>query len=369
MEQGLQRKEGEDDETYEGRRKMAEAQMQQVERMVNEIDDITFGWAIDAKQQKTYVDFVYRFVAGSKMAKQIASYDKPHTNFAGFYQPDAAVTANFASKADPELIKEDMEQFSTMIGTMRKQAEKAIDEESELPDDASREALKGAMNDFLDAAEATIEGGQMDGGAAIVLHPDSLTAVAGFLVKDPAKIESGLKKIAEVGAKEPDFGGVQWNAANHAGVNFHTMSVPVPEDQEDARKMLGEKVDVAVGIGPDAVYVAIGRDNLDAINKAIDASRVEPNKEVSPFELSISLGPIMETAAAANEKPEEQETLQAIADMLQNNAQGRDHIRLTGQFIQNGLRYRIEAEEGVLRAVGKGVTEAQRKAQEAQKPN
>jgi hypothetical protein len=369
MEQGLQRKEGEDDETYEGRRKMAEAQMQQVERMVNEIDDITFGWAIDAKQQKTYVDFVYRFVAGSKMAKQIASYDKPHTNFAGFYQPDAAVTANFASKADPELIKEDMEQFSTMIGTMRKQAEKAIDEESELPDDASREALKGAMNDFLDAAEATIEGGQMDGGAAIVLHPDSLTAVAGFLVKDPAKIESGLKKIAEVGAKEPDFGGVQWNAANHAGVNFHTMSVPVPEDQEDARKMLGEKVDVAVGIGPDAVYVAIGRDNLDAINKAIDASRVEPNKEVSPFELSISLGPIMETAAAANEKPEEQETLQAIADMLQNNAQGRDHIRLTGQFIQNGLRYRVEAEEGVLRAVGKGVTEAQRKAQEAQKPN
>jgi hypothetical protein len=368
MEQGLQRKEGEDDETYEARRKMAEVQMEQVERMVNEIDDVTFGWAIDTKEQKTFVDFVYRFVASSKMAKQIASYGKPQTNYAGFYQPEAAVTMNFASKADPQLIKEDMEQFTTMIDSMRKQAEKAIDEENELPDQASRDALKGAMNDFLDAAQATIEGGQMDGGASLVLHPDSLTFVAGFLVKQPEKFESGLKKIAEVGAKEPDFGGVQWNAANHAGVNFHTMSVPVPEDQEDARKLLGDKVDIAVGIGKEAVYVAIGHDNLNAVYQAIDASSAEPNKAVSPFELSISLGPLMETAAA-NGKEQDQEILQSIADMLENTAQGRDHIRVTGKFIPNGLQYRVEAEEGVLRAIGKGVTEAQRKAQEAQKPN
>jgi hypothetical protein len=131
--------------------------------------------------------------------------------------------------------------------------------------------------------------------------------------------------------------------------------------------MLGDKVDVAVGIGTNAVYVAIGRDNMDAINKAIDASQAEPNKEVSPFEFSLALGPIMETAAA-NGKAEDQESLQAIADMLQNTAQGRDHIRITEQFITNGARYRVEAEEGVLRAIGKGVTEAQRKAQEAEKP-
>jgi hypothetical protein len=145
------------------------------------------------------------------------------------------------------------------------------------------------------------------------------------------------------------------------------MSVPVPEEQEDARKMLGDKVDVAIGIGTDAVYVAIGRDNMDAINKAIDASKAEPNKEVAPFEVSISLGPIMETAAADG-NAENQEILQSISDMLSSTAQGRDHIRMTGKFIPNGLKYRIEAEEGVLRAIGKGVTEAQKKAQEMQKP-
>ena len=135
--------------------------------------------------------------------------------------------------------------------------------------------------------------GEMDGGAAVHLTPDSLTVVGGALIKEPAKIESGLKKLAEIAAKEPDFAGVQWNAATHDGINFHTLTVPVPEDDPEARQMLGEKVDVAVGIGPDAVYVAIGKDNLDAVNQAIDASKAEPGKEVPQFEFSMSLAQVM----------------------------------------------------------------------------
>ena len=52
--------------------------------------------------------------------------------------------------------------------------------------------------------------------------------------------------------------------------------------------------------------------------------------------------------------------------MLRNEAQGRDHIRAVGQLIPNGLSYRFEAEEGVLRAIGKAASEAQRQALQAQ---
>jgi hypothetical protein len=44
--------------------------------------------------------------------------------------------------------------------------------------------------------------------------------------------------------------------------------------------------------------------------------------------------------------------LQAIADKLNGEAKCHDHIRATGQVIPNGLRYRLEAEEGALQAVG-----------------
>jgi hypothetical protein len=248
------------------------------------------------------------------------------------------------------------------MATMRKQAEKAIDEEEDIPDDETRTAVKAALGDFMDAFQATVESGQMDGGAALHLAPGKLTLVAGAQIKDPAKFESGLKKLAAIAEKEPNFNGVQWNAATHEGVNFHTLAVPVPEDEAEARQMFGEKVDVAIGIGSDAVYVAAGAGNLDAVKKAIDTSKAEPNKSVPPFEFSASLGQIMELAAA-NGKAEDRPALQAIADMLKN-VQGRDHIRASGMLIENGLKYRLEAEEGVLRAIGKAAMIAQQKAQQ-----
>ncbi|MEX2091576.1 MAG: hypothetical protein WD971_02815 [Pirellulales bacterium] len=363
MEDGLKKKDDESDAEYESRRKLAEAKIAQLETMVNDIDDVVTGWSIDSKNQNTFLDFTCHFLPGSKMAKQIASSGTPKTNFAGFFQPDAAATLTFATQADPEAIKENIDQMRATMDTMRKQAEKAIDQEEDIPDDETRTAVKAALGDFLDAFQATMESGQMDGGAALHLGADKLTLVAGAQIKDPAKFESGLKKLAALAEKEPDFNGVQWNAATHEGVNFHTLSVPVPADEEEARKMFGEKADVAIGIGNEAVYVAVGRDNLDAVKKAIDASKAEPNKVVPPFEFSLSLGQLME-AAAANPHQDNPEMIQAIADMLKNDAQGRDHVRATYTFIDNGLKYRFEAQEGVLRAIGKAAMMAQQKAQQ-----
>jgi hypothetical protein len=246
---------------------------------------------------------------------------------------------------------------------MRKQAEKAIDEEEDIPDEETRAAVKAALGDFMDAFEATMATGQFDGGGALHLGPDKFTLVAASAIKEPTKFESGLKKLAAIAEKEPDFNGVEWNAATHEGVNFHTLAVPLPADEAEARKLFGEKVDVAIGIGSEAVYVAVGQGNLDAVKKAIDASKAEPGKEVPPFEFSASLGQIMDTVAA-NAQDENTDIYQAIAKMLKDDAQGRDHIRASGTLVENGLKYRFEAEEGVLRAIGKATTMAQQKAQQ-----
>ena len=36
---------------------MAETQMEQMVQMINEIDSLTLGWAVDAEQQRTFLDF------------------------------------------------------------------------------------------------------------------------------------------------------------------------------------------------------------------------------------------------------------------------------------------------------------------------
>jgi hypothetical protein len=366
LKQGLEQQPNEDDAAFEARKQLSEAQMAQIVRMINAIDEVTVGWALDAQQQRAYADFTYTFLPDSKMAKQMNSYGQPQTNFAGFYQSDAAVTMSFASKTDPSLIQDDIEQFRATMQTMRQQAMKALDEENEFPDDATRDAVKAAMNDFIDVLVSTIEAGEMDGGASLQLEPEKMTFVAGMLVKDPAKLEGALKKLAAAAEKDPNFPGVQWNAATHGGVNFHTMQVPVRDADPKVARLLGDKVDVAIGIGPNAIYVAAGQDYLEAVNRAIDASVADPNKAVPPFEVAVSLGPIMAMSAAYQDDAKGRQIAKSIADMLQGEAQGRDHIRMVGQFIPNGLRYRVEAEEGVLRAIGKAAAVAQEQAQQPQ---
>jgi hypothetical protein len=108
--------------------------------------------------------------------------------------------------------------------------------------------------------------------------------------------------------------------------------------------------------------LAAGKNHLEAIKKAIDASKAEPGKLVPPFELAFSLGPIMQVAAVQAPDEAQRAQIQGIAEMLQNEALGRDHLRVVGQMIPNGLKYRVEAEEGALRAVGQAAAQAQEAA-------
>ena len=351
MQQNMKKLQDETDEQFAGRQKLAEGQISQMTRLINEIDTVKVGLAIDAAEKRTFLDFTYQFVPGSKMAQQVAAYSQPSTRFAGFYQTDAAATAMVATKADPKLIADDLAQFENMMRTMRQQTEREIDKKENTRNPEAREALKAAANDVFDAIEATIKEGQIDGGGSLNASPGSITFVAGVHLNEPAKIESALKKLESVVKDSDDFSGIKWNAANHAGVSFHTITAPVPEDKSQVRKMFGETLEVAIGIGPDAVYLGGGKDNIAALTKAIDASAAARNKTVPPFAVSLSLARIMAVAADAKEG-REKEALQTIADKLNGEAKGRDHLQATGQVIPNGLRYRFEAEEGVLQAVG-----------------
>jgi hypothetical protein len=362
MQQAMEQKPDESEEQFQLRQQMAGGQLNQVKRAIEELDSVALGWTIDSEQEKTYLDVTVKAVPGSRMAEEFAAAKDSTTNFAGFYQPDAAATLIFASRSEPQ--QQDVAQLEAAMNSAREQFNKGIEANEDIPAEM-RDDLKAAAADWFDAFTATVKTGQLDGGATLQVSADSLTLVAGATVQDTAKFESGLKKLDAAAKEQHEFPGIQWNAASHQGVNFHTLSVPVPADKEAPRKLLGETADIAIGIGPEAVYLAAGRDNLEAVKKAIDASAAEKGKSVPPFELVLSLGPVAEVAAAQADEGPEKAAAQAIAEMLRAEAKGRDHLRLTGQVIPNGLRYRFEAEQGVLKALGKAAAEKQRQAQQA----
>jgi len=361
MEAGLQQQGEETDAQFAARRELSQVQIEQVKVAINELDELTFGLALDGEKLRSYFDIVYTAVPGSKLAEKIALNSDPKTNFAGFFQPDAAMMLSFASKTS----ESDVAQVEQMFEAVRKQLGAAIDKEADTASDEERALIKSAMNDFLDAFLSTLQKGVMDGGAVLNLSPSSATLIAGGLVGDPSKVESGLKKLTELAAKkESKFPGVDWDADSHADVKFHTLSIPIPNDKAEPRQLFGDSMEVAVGIGKESAFFALGRDCLEAVKRVIDTSAANPKKSVAPMEMTFALKQIMEVAASlADER--DKPNIQMVAEMLANIADGRDHVRIVVQPIPNGARTRIEAEEGVLRAIGMAVMQAQMEAASA----
>ena len=355
MEQGLVQNPDETEQEFELRKKMTQAQVDQFVQLLQDTEELSFGWSLDSREERTFLDFQMTAVPGTKMARQIEAYRDLTTDYAGFYQPDAAATFTFAAEMTPE----DVNEASQMFDGLRTQIMQQIEQEADLPDEESEEIVKAAVGDFFDAFVATVKDGKLDGGAVLNMSPDGVTFVAGGRVTDPAKVESGLKKLAELAEKEPEFPGISWNADRHGDVSFHTMSVPVPEHEAEARQLLGETMEVAIGTGGNSVYFAGGKNAVQRTKEIIDASKANTGKQVPPMELTISLGQILTTVAEVDPNP----VVTKVADMLQNEAQGRDHIRMMEQITDNGIKVRLELEEGVLRAIGTAVAESQRAAQ------
>ncbi len=331
-------------EDFAARQAQLDTAMKAQQQQFLEMDQFTVGLAIASEMQKVLLDFGYTAVPGTALAEQMAANSQATTNFAGFAQPDAAASMSFAAKVTGAT----MQQISDGMRQVREQTNANIDKEST---GATAEALKAAAADFIDAFEATAKAGSMDGGAVLLANAGSLTFVAGGLVTEPAKIESGLKKLTEAAAGDADvkLPPVQWSAATHGDVTFHVMQVPVPD--EKAKTLFGDTCDVVVGLGPQSAYVAFGRNAQDELKKVIDASASAPGKAIPPMEATVSLGKML-TMAQSIADDDKKPMLGMVAGMLTSDSSGKDHLHMIAEGVPSGMRMRLEVEEGVLKAAG-----------------
>lgn len=347
-EQGLERQPGENDEDYEARRKLTEANIDQLVQMMEELDEITLGVHINKSEGNIHFDFAYSALPNTQAALALSVYRDAKTEFAGCLNSGAAIRFNLTADSPPELVEQQREQAEAQIQSLRQQAMNAIDRDTELPNDEAREALKEAVNDLLDVLQATAVSGHFDAAGFVDLGPQSFSAVAGGFAKETKQIETALKKLAEVAQNEPRFPGVNWNADSHAGTTIHTMAIPVPDDEPQAQEIFGEALDIAVALGDEAVFFAAGQDCMANLKEAIDGSGSAAATEVKPMHMTISLLPIVkmiaESDAGANP------AVMAMADALEASEVGADEMHMTAETVDDKLRMRIQLEQGVLKA-------------------
>lgn len=349
VEATLEREPGESDEAYEVRRKSVQNQVAQMEKMVNEVEEIMIGWNYDQKGAGTYFDLALTPVKGSSLAKGFAVMSDLKSNFVGFHSADAAVRMNVTSKALPE----EAAQLKITMEGMRAQIFNELDRDDSVPPNVMG-ALKEVLSDLMDVGIETVEAGTIDGAMAVFLKDKSVQMGGGFHVVGGKKLAAAIKKAIRLAQKEPDFPEevqIRFDTEVYKGISFHTVTIPIPP-QEEASQIFGGELQMALGTSDNSIYFGLAPNSISFLKGVIDKNSSSGGKAVRPMELSVALTPILEFASSFDDNP----IVNAMIRQLKTAA-GKDHVVLsvTMEKESTSALYRFQLEEGVIKAIGAGV--------------
>ena len=132
---------------------------------------------------------------------------------------------------------------------------------------------------------------------------------------------------------------------------MHTASIPLPGNAEpNARKTLGDPMDVVIGTGKASVYLAFGKNARATLVEILDASAQQAEQLQPPVQSYVALTPILEFAASVDDNP-------VINTLLLNATEGKDRISLSVLPAKRGVTMRVGLDAGVITMIGESVRE------------
>jgi len=343
------KKDDESDAQFAQRKKFRDQFETYAVRVFGDLDEVSFGWALDRKAGNTYVDLNVTAKSGTTTAQELALAAESKTNFAGFRLPDAMFTASIAGVIPPAK----QEIALGFIGMVRGKV--LGDIEKNTPEN-KREAVKSAAGDVLDLLTKIVKSGRVDAVVTNLISPKAATQLVAIYVADGQLFDKLLHAV--VSAIEEDHPEVaqfiKLDAETVDGHQVHKISIPIPQEAENRDKLvqlIGEKLDIVIAVGKENVYIADGRDAGAKLKKAVEASSKAGAKPVTPVSASLDIKPIAGLVTVIG-KPHEQKTAAMVEAELKKTA-GKNHITFTVRPISNGVQVRLEVEQGLVRLAGR----------------
>jgi hypothetical protein len=319
---------------------MTAAQVANIEKLINESDEVLIGLGIDEQAKRIIQDTSFSAKEGTSLARSMAMQADLKTSFAGFMLPDAAVSVSIAGKTSSESIA----QAGATLQAIRGHLSKHIDDSPDIPGD-KRDAIKALLVPLFDVLSKTIATGRVDGGLTIVLMPKSLSFAAGGLCADSASIEKVLKSVADLGKDINNFPKLQLSAGAIGDMKLSRLTAPIPPSSP-ARDVLGDSLEIIVGVSPSSVIIAGGKDAEGLLRKVLDTSAQNRDKAVLPVQVNVAVLPIARFIKSLDENP----NVNSVITSLEQS--GNDRITVTNKPDMRSSTTRIEIQEGVIKAAG-----------------
>jgi hypothetical protein len=348
MESSLVQMSGESAEDFATRKKItADGQAYTLETL-SDLDQFVIGWGLDRTGERTFIDVSMMAKSGTRTAEEMNLARKAESSFAGFRPAESAVTLGWAGAISPE--KQKLASNALEAGRIGGLSQMS----KNLPPEKLT-ALKATFNNFMDMLQKVIKSGRVDAAASVVATPTSATILAAGYVADGAMLDKIVHSLAKLHMDEnPQLQQiVKLDAEKSGAIAFHQISLPSPVvfgGMPQAAKLVGDTLEIVLGIDKENVYFAAGRDAMSTLKKSIQESTQAGPKSVLPLEFSVAAAPFASAVAAIGDPLQQKQA--AMVESALKKTPGKDHVSLKLMPINNGLKMRLELEQGLLRLLG-----------------
>ena len=289
-------------------------------------------------------------VPGSALSSMYNGQSAVPSQFASVIREDAAAYFHSATSISPETVKQTQKTIGGSLYGIRDAISNSGDLTPEQADDINT-MIDRVVKLFMDSMAE----GKMDLGGVLLANEESIKFVGGGFVSDGTAVAQLLKDIAAKVENEPGAPTFSFDQSTYKEVVMHLVEADLPADEEEVRKIFGEKLRVHVGTGPKAIYLAVGQDSEAELKALIDAGQNDTGSKGRPVgQLRVKLLPILEFAhsVAADD------TIAAMIDAL-SNSDDHGEIYFMSDTVENGGVMRITVGEGILQSIGAAVSQSQ----------
>jgi len=334
-------------------RQIAEGTIKQLEMIINDTDELKFGWNIDQPQKQMFVDVSMSAVAGSPLAGIYQGQQPIPSAFSGVIRNNAAAYYHAAASVSPETIAQTRSGLDGSLAAIRNAIANA-----EKLNDQQRADINELVDRIVKIAVDSMAEGKVDMGALLMADDSNFQFALGSFVADGQEVARLAKDLAAKVKDEPKAPRFFFDQETYRGVVMHRVEADVPASEDEVRRIFGETLKVHVGTGPKSVYLAIGDQSESLMKELIDGGEQNGAAQPSLGQLRVQLLPILQYAQSI----EANDAIAAMIDAL-SRAPDPGLITAIANTIPNGQSTRIVLGEGLLQAIGAAARQAQQNRQ------
>lgn len=305
----------ETDDQYELRKLAQNHRMDELERLFVDAEELVLGWTTDYVENEGRLELELSALPETQLARDIAAMGEDPSLFSAIVRADdATVFGNLNHRLDA-MRQGNIKQF---LGLIEQQALKRIAESGDLDDNTrpfAAQALSGLIA-MLQEGNSELE--RIDGFLSITEDKNGRTMSGGIRAPCGTDIDNVLRSLQKAGwdvelaadtiGTEPPIIGDPPAAENAAAeeddeqeaaedgcpktdvVTIHKVKIPVSREFDFAA-VFGSST-MLVAAGSHVVYYAVGPDAAEDIQKAVELTGEQPQKEDGTFfEVWYRIGP------------------------------------------------------------------------------